>query len=194
MKTLSKESLGEYKDKGSRFIAFAFPCDNLVLFDNKLEQLKKEHFKARHHCYAWRLGFNGEEFRANDDGEPSGTAGIPIYNQLLSFELSNSAIIVVRYFGGTLLGTSGLIKAYKTASLYALEKAELNDLIEKITYNLELNYQKLNEALYLIEKLNLEIMERNFAENANLIIAVEKAQEKIMQESLKNLVIKMDKK
>lgn len=194
MKTLSKESLGEYKDKGSRFIAFAFPCDNLVLFDNKLEQLKKEHFKARHHCYAWRLGFNGEEFRANDDGEPSGTAGIPIYNQLLSFELSNSAIIVVRYFGGTLLGTSGLIKAYKTASLYALEKAELNDLIEKITYNLELNYQKLNEALYLIEKLNLEIIERNFAENANLIIAVEKAQEKIMQESLKNLVIKMDKK
>ena len=194
MKTLSKESLGEYKDKGSRFIAFAFPCDNLVLFDNKLEQLKKEHFKARHHCYAWRLGFNGEEFRANDDGEPSGTAGIPIYNQLLSFELSNSAIIVVRYFGGTLLGTSGLIKAYKTASLYALEKAELNDLIEKITYNLELNYQKLNEALYLIEKLHLEIIERNFAENANLIIAVEKAQEKIMQESLKNLVIKMDKK
>ena len=194
MKTLSKESLGEYKDKGSRFIAFAFPCDNLVLFDNKLEQLKKEHFKARHHCYAWRLGFNGEEFRANDDGEPSGTAGIPIYNQLLSFELSNSAIIVVRYFGGTLLGTSGLIKAYKTASLYALEKAELKNLIEKITYNLELNYQKLNEALYLIEKLNLEIIERNFAENANLIIAVEKAQEKIMQESLKNLVIKMDKK
>ena len=194
MKTLSKESLGEYKDKGSRFIAFAFPCDNLVLFDNKLEQLKKEHFKARHHCYAWRLGFNGEEFRANDDGEPSGTAGIPIYNQLLSFELSNSAIIVVRYFGGTLLGTPGLIKAYKTASLYALEKAELKNLIEKITYNLELNYQKLNEALYLIEKLNLEIIERNFAENANLIIAVEKAQEKIMQESLKNLVIKMDKK
>ena len=194
MKTLSKESLGEYKDKGSRFIAFAFPCDNLVLFDNKLEQLKKEHFKARHHCYAWRLGFNGEEFRANDDGEPSGTAGIPIYNQLLSFELSNSAIIVVRYFGGTLLGTSGLIKAYKTASLYALEKAELNDLIEKITYNLELNYQKLNETLYLIEKLNLKIIERNFAENANLIINVEKAQEKIMQESLKNLVIKMDKK
>ena len=115
MKTLSKESLGEYKDKGSRFIAFAFPCDNLVLFDNKLEQLKKEHFKARHHCYAWRLGFNGEEFRANDDGEPSGTAGIPIYNQLLSFELSNSAIIVVRYFGGIKLGAGGLLRAYNTA-------------------------------------------------------------------------------
>jgi len=115
--TIEESSEGLYKDKGSKFISYAFHVVDVDQVKEIIQQIKKEHFSARHHCYAYRLGFSGEHYRVNDDGEPSGTAGKPIYGQLLSHELTNVLIIVVRYFGGTLLGVSGLINAYKSAAL-----------------------------------------------------------------------------
>ena len=122
-KTVTKPSIGEYKEKGSKFLAYAFEINDTDEFKSQLEKIKKEHFKARHHCYAYAIGTQHEIFRYNDDGEPSGTAGIPIYNQIKSFGLTNVGIIVVRYFGGTKLGVSGLINAYKTAAKQALLNA-----------------------------------------------------------------------
>ena len=115
-RTLGKESEGEYKEKGSKFLAYAFPVDSEEKFKSRLQDLRIMHHQARHHCYAWTLGVEQQRFRANDDGEPSGTAGKPILGQLDSFELNNSAIVVVRYFGGTKLGTGGLIHAYREAA------------------------------------------------------------------------------
>jgi uncharacterized YigZ family protein len=128
-KTIKKESQGYFKDKGSKFLAFAFPVKSEEEIKEILTRLRKEHHSARHHCYAWRLGSEEITFRANDDGEPSSTAGKPILGQLLSFEVTNILIIVVRYFGGTLLGVSGLINAYKNAAADSLNNAEI---IEKI--------------------------------------------------------------
>ena len=115
-KTIAKPAEGFYKDKGSKFLAFAYPVYTEDRIKAQLSELKKEYYDARHHCYAWKLGIENDKYRANDDGEPSGTAGKPIYGQLLSHELTNALVVVVRYFGGTKLGTSGLIRAYKTAT------------------------------------------------------------------------------
>ena len=128
-KTLSKESMAENKDRGSKFIAYSYPLSIEADFTAFLDKLKKEHPKARHHCFAWRLGIDSNRYRANDDGEPSGTAGRPILGQIDSLGLTNVGVIVVRYFGGTLLGTSGLIEAYRDSTAEALRNAEI---IEKI--------------------------------------------------------------
>ena len=119
--TIEKPSMAEFKDRGSKFIAYAFPIADAGEFKEKLAALKKEHPKAVHHCFAYRLGLDGTNFRVSDDGEPSGTAGRPILGQIDSKQLTNVLIIVVRYFGGTLLGVPGLINAYKTAAALALE-------------------------------------------------------------------------
>ncbi|MEM6700850.1 MAG: YigZ family protein, partial [Bacteroidota bacterium] len=124
-KTLAAPSTGEFKDRGSKFFAYAFPVETETEVATALEQVKKEHFKARHHCYAYRLGMDKNNFRANDDGEPSGMAGRPILGQIDSWELTDVFIVVVRYFGGTKLGTSGLINAYKKSAMDALEQAEI---------------------------------------------------------------------
>src|SRR5690554_122122 len=124
-RTISKPSEGYYKDKGSRFLAYAYPVETEAETRELLMQLKKEHHSARHHCYAWRLGAENPAYRANDDGEPSSTAGRPILGQLLAYDVTNVFIVVVRYFGGTLLGTSGLINAYKAAAADALSNADI---------------------------------------------------------------------
>ena len=131
-KTIEKPSEGLFKDKGSKFISFAFPVDNEEEIKEIVQSIKKEHHSARHHCYAWRLGADQLLFRANDDGEPSSTAGKPILGQIQSFDLTNILIVVVRYFGGTLLGVSGLINAYRNAALDAINQAEIVEkLVEK---------------------------------------------------------------
>ncbi|HZG01818.1 MAG TPA: YigZ family protein, partial [Chitinophagales bacterium] len=114
-KTIDAPSHGEYKEKGSRFVACAFPVSDSTAVKQILGELKREYPKARHHCFAYRIGFDGTQHRANDDGEPSGTAGKPILGQIDSFGLTNTIVVVVRYFGGVLLGASGLNHAYKTA-------------------------------------------------------------------------------
>src|SRR5262245_36782634 len=119
--TIAQSSFAEFKDRGSRFLAYAYPIQSTEDFKNYLHQLKKEHPKAVHHCFAYRIGIDGNNFRSSDDGEPSGTAGKPILGQIDSKGLTNTAIVVVRYFGGTLLGVPGLINAYKTSSSFALQ-------------------------------------------------------------------------
>ena len=146
----------------------------LTLDDVKsgIKELKKEHPKARHHCYAYRLGTDKTEFRANDDGEPSGTAGKPILGQIDSFKLTNVLIVVVRYFGGKVLGASGLTKAYKLAAKDSLEQAKLITKIIKSIYRLECHYNKLNEVMNFLKRLEVTILEKEFDQDCILKVAI----------------------
>lgn len=145
-KTIRQETVAEFKDRGSKFLAYAFPFSDVQVFKARLAELKKEHPKAVHFCFAYRLGNDGNNFRSSDDGEPSGSAGKPILGQLDSKELVDTAIIVVRYFGGTLLGVPGLINAYKTASSLALQ---LTPIVQKPVMkrcSIEFDYTQMNEV------------------------------------------------
>ena len=156
--TIEKESVAEFKDRGSRFLAYAFPILSTDDFKKRLKELKEEHPKAVHHCFAYRIGTDGNNFRSSDDGEPSGSAGRPILGQIDSKELVNVAVIVVRYFGGTLLGVPGLINAYKTAASFALQ---LNPIIKKpvlINYRLQFDYTILNDVMRIIKKNDCVIL------------------------------------
>ncbi len=150
--TIEKESVAEFKDRGSRFLAHAFPISSADDFKKRLKEIKEEHPKAVHHCFAYRCGTDGNNFRSSDDGEPSGSAGRPILGQIDSKELTDTAIIVVRYFGGTLLGVPGLVNAYKTAASFAIQ---LNPIIKKpvlINYRLQFDYTILNDVMRIIKK------------------------------------------
>lgn len=158
--TVEKESVAEFKDRGSRFLAYAFPVLSANEFKKRLKEIKEEHPKAAHHCFAYRIGTGGNNFRSSDDGEPSGSAGRPILGQIDSKELSNTAIIVVRYFGGTLLGVPGLIHAYKTSASFALQ---LNPVIKKpvlANYRLQFDYTILNEVMRIIKKNDCIILKQ----------------------------------
>lgn len=159
-RTISNEPTGEFRDKGSRFIGYARRVDDEAEAEIFLEEIRSLHPKARHHCYAWRIGHPEEEERANDDGEPSGTAGRPILGQLVRLELTNVMVIVVRYFGGVLLGTGGLIQAYKTCAADTLAEAETIVVDEVETWNIEVDFS----IVYILEewapRLEFEITER----------------------------------
>ncbi len=146
-KTISKPSEGLFKDKGSKFISFAYPVDSEDEIRDIIQTLKKEHYSARHHCFGWRLGHEKLLFRANDDGEPSSTAGKPILGQIQSFDLTNILIVVVRYFGGTLLGVSGLINAYRNAALDAINQAEIVERVVEKKLLVEFGYGVMNEVM-----------------------------------------------
>ena len=150
-KTIEKPSEGLFKDKGSKFISFAFPVDNEEEIKEIVQSIKKEHHSARHHCYAWRLGADQLLFRANDDGEPSSTAGKPILGQIQSFDLTNILIVVVRYFGGTLLGVSGLINAYRNAALDAINQAEIVEKLVEKWLLVEFDYGAMNEVMKIFK-------------------------------------------
>ncbi|HNX55004.1 MAG TPA: YigZ family protein [Prolixibacteraceae bacterium] len=146
-KTILAPSEGLFKDKGSKFIAYAFPVHSENEIKEIIQTIKKEHYSARHHCYAWRLGHEKLHFRANDDGEPSSTAGKPILGQIQSFDLTNILIVVVRYFGGILLGASGLINAYRNAAFDAITNAEIVEKIVEKLYLVEFDYGVMNEVM-----------------------------------------------
>ena len=152
-----------FKDKGSRFLAYAYPVKNETEIKEIVARIKKEHHSARHHCYAWRLGQNSENYRANDDGEPSGTAGRPILGQILSRGLTNILVVVVRYFGGTLLGVSGLINAYREAASEALKVAITVDKIVEQHVRITFSYAGMNDIMQLIKEMQLEIVHSDFS-------------------------------
>lgn len=156
--TIDRSSTAEFKDRGSRFIAHAYPIENTDNFKKQLNVLKKEHPKAVHHCFGYRLGLSGDNFRVSDDGEPSGTAGKPILGQIDSKGLTNTAIIVVRYFGGTLLGVPGLINAYKTASALVLQMAPVIQKQVELVYDLNFDYTKMNEVMQIVKQYNCTII------------------------------------
>lgn len=156
------------KEKGSKFIGFAFPVNNENELKNALEKIRSEHPKATHHCYAFRMGINGENYRANDDGEPSGSAGLPIYNQLLANEITNVLVISVRYYGGTKLGVSGLVKAYKESAKITLEEASI--IIKELETEIEIqfNFNQQNLIFTLLSKFDAKVL--NFDANENCIL------------------------
>jgi uncharacterized YigZ family protein len=149
--TIKAFSQGLYKEKGSRFIALAWPVTTQEEIKSILESIRKEHHSARHHCFAWMLGQDRLTFRVNDDGEPSGSAGKPILGQINSFNLTNILIVVVRYFGGKLLGVSGLINAYRSASESALKNAGIIELFNKDYYELRFPYSVINDVMKVIK-------------------------------------------
>ena len=150
-KTIEKPSEGLFKDKGSKFISLAFPANSEEEIKEIVQSIKKEHHSARHHCYAWRLGADQLHFRVNDDGEPSSTAGKPILGQIQSFDLTNILIVVVRYFGGTLLGVSGLINAYRSAALDAINQAEIVEKLVEEWLLVEFDYGAMNEVMKIFK-------------------------------------------
>lgn len=150
--TISSPSTAEFRDRGSRFIAYAYPVESVVEFKEKLAALKKEHPKAVHHCFAYRIGMDGNLFRVSDDGEPSGTAGRPILGQIDSLGLSNVLVVVVRYFGGTLLGVPGLINAYKISTQEALILAGKIEKPVLHFYRLQFDYTILNEVMRVVKQ------------------------------------------
>ncbi|MFI5186310.1 MAG: IMPACT family protein [Chitinophagales bacterium] len=158
--TIERSPIAEFKDRGSKFIAYAFPIRDTGDFKRRLKELKDEHPKARHHCFAYRLGTDGNSFRCSDDGEPSGTAGKPILGQIDSRQLTNLSVIVVRYFGGTLLGVPGLINAYKTATALALQTTPTVRKSIEINYHLQFDYTRMNEVMMIIKKHNCSILKQ----------------------------------
>lgn len=170
--TLAAPSTGEFKDRASKFLAYTWPVSSEQEIHEHLEGLRKEHFKARHHCYAWRLGREGLLFRANDDGEPSGTAGRPILGQIDSAGLTDVLIVVVRYFGGTLLGTSGLINAYREAAVEALRAGTVQEVILHDIGHQCIIGMYLNGVVQAIHKLQISIREENFTDRAQITIAI----------------------
>ncbi|MDR1340914.1 MAG: YigZ family protein [Prevotellaceae bacterium] len=160
--TISSVSEGLYREKGSRFISLACPVSSENEVKLHLLELKKKYYDARHHCYAYRLGVTGDLWRAVDDGEPSGSAGKPILGQLLSNNLTNVAVFVVRYFGGVKLGIPGLINAYRSAAADSIQNAEIIEKEDKAGFSLEFDYLAMNEVMKIIKDEHLEIVKQEF--------------------------------
>ncbi|WP_297101667.1 YigZ family protein [uncultured Draconibacterium sp.] len=176
-KTIETPSTGYFKDKGSKFYSYAYPLKDEEEVKDLVAALKKEHHSARHHCYAWRLGTEEIRTRANDDGEPSSTAGKPILGQLQSYEVTNILVVVVRYFGGTLLGVSGLINAYREATVEALNNADILSKLIEIQYELKFEYAMLNTVMNKLKQDNYDIVTTDFQESCRLIFKARKSED-----------------
>jgi len=173
--TIAGPAVGSYKAKGSKFEAYAFAVYNENDIKAALEEVKLLHPKAGHHCYAWKLGLDDNLYRANDDGEPSGTAGKPIFGQIRSFNVTNILIIVVRYFGGTLLGVSGLIDAYKSSAQAVLNNANVVRKHIKAYYELKFGYENMNEVMTLIKSNYVETISKEFKDDCKIKVSVNKS-------------------
>jgi len=175
--TIEKESQAEFKDRGSRFIAYAIPVETTDDFKKRLKALKEEHPKAAHHCFAYRIGTDGNNFRSSDDGEPAGSAGKPILGQIDSKSLINVAIIVVRYFGGSLLGVPGLINAYKTVASFALQ---ITPMVEKpvlVKFDLQFDYTRMNEVMTFVKRYGGTILQNEMQLFCKMSIGIPKAEQ-----------------
>lgn len=186
-KTIEKPSEGLFKDKGSKFISFAFQVNSEEEIKDIVQFIKKEHHSARHHCYAWRLGADQLHFRANDDGEPSSTAGKPILGQIQSFDLTNILIVVVRYFGGTLLGVSGLINAYRSATLDAINQAEIVEKLVEKWLMVEFDYGAMNEVMKIFKDEKLPQIDPMFDLNCIIKTHIRISELNRIEEALINI-------
>jgi uncharacterized YigZ family protein len=169
-KTIKTLSQGTFKDKGSKFLSFAYPVSEQESVKPIIDDLKKKYHDARHHCYAYMIGYQRQNWRVNDDGEPSGTAGKPILGQINSTGLTNILIVVVRYFGGTLLGTSGLINAYKCAAADAINPAVITELFVKDYYLIKFPYESLSQVMKIIKEENIGIVNQTLDISCNMKI------------------------
>lgn len=190
--TIAAASYGEFRDRGSKFMAYAYPIEQEQDTLQWIELQRKAHPKARHWCYAWRLGLDKNSYRANDDGEPSGTAGRPILGQIDSAGLTNVLVIVVRYFGGTLLGTSGLIQAYKESAKEALLAAQTIEKTVCINVKITFDYALMSDVMNAVKKLSLDILSKDFADTASITVAIPQDAVAPTWLSFKALVMKID--
>ena len=172
IKAPSEEAL--FKDRNSKFFGYAFPVKNEAEIEQRLEEIKSKHHKARHWCYAWQLGKLETRYRANDDGEPSNSAGMPIYGQIQSFDVTNILIIVVRYFGGVKLGVGGLINAYRTAAQLALESAPIVRRTVDETFIVKFDYPEMNKVMQIIKQNNLNVIDQKLELDCQIFISVRK--------------------
>jgi uncharacterized YigZ family protein len=183
--TIKTNSQGLFKDKGSKFISFAFRVNSEVEILEKIELIRKEYYDARHHCYAWLLGPGQDKFRTNDDGEPGHTAGDPILGQIRSRYLTNVLVVVVRYFGGIKLGVSGLINAYKTSTSDALDNAEFKYVTITTTLKITYPYENTASVLRIVDEFSMEIEDQEFSENCTM-------KSKVAKSKLDALIDKVD--
>lgn len=183
-RTLEAPAGAIFKEKGSKFLAFAEPVQSEEQAKAVLEKYRKQYYDARHHCFAWAIGPARESQRMNDDGEPSGTAGRPIFGQILSFDLTNIVIVVVRYFGGTKLGVGGLITAYKTAAKQALDSAAIISKTVNDIYEVIFGYPETSEVMKVIKENGMEVLENNYTEKCRLIVAIRKKNTNLAASSL----------
>ena len=186
-KTIGSKSEGLYKEKGSKFIALAYPMKSEEAIKRELADLRKRYHDARHHCFAWRLGADLERYRVNDDGEPSGSAGKPIFGQIQSRELTNVLVVVIRYFGGKLLGVSGLINAYRSAASEALDRSLIMELKVNHHFKLEFGYPQMNSVMKVIKDFQLEFEDQQFDMECSLTLKVWKRIEVQVVEKLTSI-------
>ena len=185
IKSASEETL--FKDKNSKFYGFAFPINNEDEVKNELEKVKKIHPNAGHHCYAYQIGVEDIIYRANDDGEPNNSAGMPIYGQIQSYDITNVLIVVVRYFGGTKLGVSGLINAYRSSAKLTIESSEIIEKTVEVYFKIIFEYDMMSKVLRILKEKNIEIIQQKLELNCEYIIAVRKKESKSILEFFKNL-------
>ncbi len=186
--TISLNGTGLYKEKGSKFLSFSFPVQSLQQVTERLDSLRKEYHDARHHCYAYILGEEGNEYRANDDGEPNHSAGDPILGQIKSLNLTNTLVVVVRYFGGTKLGISGLIQAYKTAAEEALKQSAVVKKYITVPIHISYGYTSTNEVMKIIDHFNLNIIKQEFTERCSLQVSIIISQKEQVLKEIKLLI------
>jgi len=176
-----------YKEKNSKFFGYAFPVTSEDEVKEILERLKKEHFSARHWCYAYQIGTEKIQYRVNDDGEPNNSAGIPIYGQIQSFEVTNVLVVVVRYFGGVKLGVGGLISAYKTAAQMALENATIVEKTINKHFIISFGYAHMNKVMRIIKEKNLQIVSQKMEMDCEIEIAIRKKNVQNLLDTFENL-------
>lgn len=174
-RTIARPAEGLFRDKGSKFLAFAYPVRSESEAKTYLDALRKVHPKANHHCYAYRLGLDKNNYRASDDGEPGGTAGRPILNTLYSHELTNILVVVVRYFGGTLLGVPGLINAYKSSTVEVLSVAEVIEKTVNERYRIVFGFERMNDVMKIVKDMQLTVLGQTYDNECTLQIELRKS-------------------
>ena len=189
--TIAEATEGLYKEKGSKFVSYAYSVKSEKDVEERLLEIRDLHHKARHHCYAYEIGIDGNRYRANDDGEPSGTAGKPILGQLHSHEITDALVIVVRYFGGTKLGASGLITAYKEAAKEALGIAEKKQVIIGNPYLLSFGYDQMGHVMNCIKSLELDILEKEFTDSCQVTVNIRLSQQTELIQRLKAVLLEV---
>lgn len=185
--TLAEPAEALYKEKGSKFLAYAYPVSSEEQIRECLEALRKRYYDATHHCYAWRLGADGQNYRVNDDGEPSSTAGRPILGQLLSYGVTDVLVVVVRYFGGTKLGVSGLIAAYKESAAAVLSEAQIVERTVDVRFEVEFGYLVMNDVMRVVKEMRPEVLEQRFDNLCTMQLSIRAGRADALRERLQKI-------
>ncbi len=185
--TLAESAEALYKEKGSKFLAYAYPVSSEEQIRECLDALRKRYYDATHHCYAWRLGADGQNYRVNDDGEPSSTAGRPILGQLLSYGVTDVLVVVVRYFGGTKLGVSGLIAAYKESAAAVLSAAQIVERTVDVRFEVEFGYLVMNDVMRVVKEMRPEVLEQRFDNLCTMRLSIRAGRADALRERLQKI-------